>query len=236
MFIILYLSLVLSVQYSVVNNVLTISGSGSITMSGVRSKGDYSKLTQVIIEEGPQSIGDASFMWCQSLTSIQIPKSVTSITSPFYGCSSLSSIIVDPKNPNFVSDEEGFLYSKNYEELYRAPCRKSISIREGVKTLKHYSFAMGNGYSYDNITLPNSLENIESEPFYGFIAGKVLFRETPLLQSMKGFAYSSISQMTIPKSCTSIETNGIRHTTVGSFVFQYHHTCHLHLLSNKTYY
>ena len=222
-----------SIQYSVLNNELTISGSGTVTQFGVRSKGDYTKLTKVIIEEGPEAIEAHSFLLCTSLVSIEISKTVTSITSPFYGCSKLSSIIVDPENPNYVSDEEGFLYSKNYEDLYRAPCRKSLSIREGVKTLKHYSFAMARKYSYTDITFPNSLENIEDVPFYGFNTGKFLFRETPLLESMKGFGYCSISTLTIPKSCIYLSKEGFDHTTIGEIVFQ--ETSSLEIVESKAF-
>ena len=56
---------------------------------------DCESLTSIEIPDSVTSIGTGAFQYCESLTSIEIPDSVTSIgDSAFYGCESLTSIVM----------------------------------------------------------------------------------------------------------------------------------------------
>ena len=67
-------------------------------------------LTNVILSGG-SSIGGCAFYWCNGLTSITIPNSVTSIKkNAFYGCESLNNLIFKGTRAqwNAISKESGW--------------------------------------------------------------------------------------------------------------------------------
>ena len=52
-----------------------------------------------------RKIGKSAFKNCKSLTKIEIPASVVSISdAPFRGCENMKSIKADPKNKHFKSE------------------------------------------------------------------------------------------------------------------------------------
>lgn len=77
-------------SYTLEDNVLTISGSGSLGNSAFDSNKD---IVSVIIEDGVTSIGNYAFKGCARLESVSIPASVSTIGNyAFYGCSSLATV------------------------------------------------------------------------------------------------------------------------------------------------
>ena len=87
------------------------------------------------------SIGDEAFSGCSSLTSINIPSSVTSIGyQAFSGCSSLTAITVDKSNPNY-SSENNVLFSKKDKILIRAGFGlEKYDIPSWVTSIGKYAF------------------------------------------------------------------------------------------------
>ena len=87
--------------------------------------GDYAfqncnSLKSVAIGNSVTSIGDVAFYGCSSLTSITIPDSVISIGNyVFYGCSSLTSITI----PDSVTEIGGHAFNRctSLEEVYCKP-------------------------------------------------------------------------------------------------------------------
>ena len=77
---------------------------------------DCSSLTSVEIPNSVTSIGDGVFYGCWSLTSVEIPNSVTSIGSfTFRDCSSLTSVEIG--NSVTSIGEYAFLYCENLKKL-----------------------------------------------------------------------------------------------------------------------
>ena len=100
------------------------------------------------------SIGDRAFGNCSSLTSIDIPSSVTSIGgSAFQECSSLASIDI----PNSVTKIEGYTFCA-------CTALTSITIPNSVTSIGNEAFRGCTGLT--SITIPNSVTSIGSQAFY----------------------------------------------------------------------
>ncbi|MBP0970497.1 MAG: leucine-rich repeat domain-containing protein, partial [Oscillospiraceae bacterium] len=80
------------------------------------------KLTSVTLPDSLTRIGVGAFAGCTHLTDITIPKNVTSIASPalFSYCDALRSIAVDPDNTAYAS-ADGVLFNKDLTQLLRYP-------------------------------------------------------------------------------------------------------------------
>lgn len=70
---------------TIVDSVLTISGTGAMADYNFTTSAPWNSLRdqikKVIIETGVTTIGDCAFYNCNSLTTVSIPNSVTSIVS-----------------------------------------------------------------------------------------------------------------------------------------------------------
>lgn len=120
-------------------------------------------LTQINIPEGVTSIGDYAFLMCGSLTQLTIPDSVTFIEgNPFQYTS--AEIQVSSKNP-IISVIDGVVFNKEGTRLIACPCNKvgAYEIPEGVREIGAHAFQNCNNLSY--VTIPDSVESLEGNPF-----------------------------------------------------------------------
>lgn len=98
-------------NWSIEENVLTISGNGAMEISSLGYIQPWSEVTKIIIENGVTNIGDYVFFNCVSLTDITIPESVTNIgPGAFYNCRSLTSITI----PDSVTSVGGLAGQKHF--------------------------------------------------------------------------------------------------------------------------
>ena len=105
------------------------------------------------IKDGTKTIADYAFYGCESITSIEIPNSVTSIgEDAFDKCSNLTSIEI----PNSVTSigDGAFEDCSNLTNVTILNCSSSI----GSKTFKNCS-------NLANIVIPDSISNIECNAF-----------------------------------------------------------------------
>ena len=110
-------------------------------------------LTNIIIPESVTNIGEHAFSCCDSLTSINIPDSVTSIGDwAFSNCNSLTSINI----PDSVTTIGDFAFS-------RCISLKSIVIPNSVTSIGDYAFSNCN--SLTNINIPDSVTTIGHRAF-----------------------------------------------------------------------
>ena len=113
-----------------------------------------SSLTSIEIPDSVTSIGDYAFSGCGSLTSIEIPDSVTSIgSSAFEGCSNLRSVLI----PNGVKSIGGYAF-------YGCNKLTSIEIPDSVISVGGATF--WNCDSLTTIKLSNNLISIGDYAFY----------------------------------------------------------------------
>ncbi|MBQ3604592.1 MAG: leucine-rich repeat protein [Clostridia bacterium] len=104
---------------------------------------------------------------CESLTSLTIPASVTSIVCSFKSCSSLTEIIVEEGNTNYVSDEYGVLYTASFAALKSYPVasvRESYTVNEATETIAKNAFSYNENLK--TVILPEGVEKIQGDAFY----------------------------------------------------------------------
>ncbi|MDE5790630.1 MAG: leucine-rich repeat protein [Muribaculaceae bacterium] len=166
--------------------------SRDITVVGIgdRAFRFCSSLTSVEIPNSITSIGNNAFSGCSSLTSIEIPNSVTSIDSEaFSGCSSLTSIEI----PNSVTSIGDYAFS-NCSSL------TLIEIPNSVTSIGDYAFS--NCSSLTLIEIPNSVTSIGDYAFSNCSALTQikLSENLPYLSHGVVQNCSSLTSLTIPGS------------------------------------
>ena len=111
-------------------------------------------LTSIEIPDSVTSIGDYAFRFCERLTSIEIPDSVTSIgDSAFYWCSGLTSIEI-PGSVTSIGDS-AFRYCDSLA---------SIEIPDSVTSIGDYAFE--DCESLTSIEIPDSVTSIGVAAFF----------------------------------------------------------------------
>ncbi len=142
-------------------------------------------LTSISIPDSVTSIGSGAFKGCSSLTSVTIPNSVTSIGGmAFSGCSSLKEVYITDLaswcNINFDSiDANPLYYAKN---LYiNRELVTDLVIPDNVTSIGYWAFS--GCRSLTSVTIPKSVTSIGSSAFSGC---------------------NSLTSVAIPNSVTSI--------------------------------
>ena len=153
-----------------------------------------SSLTSIEIPFSVTSIGEYAFSGCSSLTSIEIPSSVTSIgMCAFSDCSSLTSIEI----PSSVTSIGEYVFSD-------CSSLTSIEIPSSVTSIGDYAF--NNCDSLTSIEIPSSVTNIGDYAFSG--CSNLTSIEIPSsVTSIGEYAFAwcrNLTSIDIPSSVTSI--------------------------------
>lgn len=161
---------------------VTISGTSyAVKKIGANSMREAPELTNVIIPEGLEVIGNSCFAFCKGLTNIVLPSTVNSIEDwAFYDCSGLQSINIPNGVPAIT------------EHTFQQTGLKSITLPASVKSLKVCAFQ--NATNLASINLENVTE-IVAWALYGtaittanisnvFTIGSEAFKLCPNLASV----------------------------------------------------
>ena len=144
------------ITYSIEDSVLTISGTGSVTVKNINHlfpQTDVANIRTVTINEGITDIADYSFQFFGQITSINLPESLTSIgKGAFYSCTGLTSITL-PAQISEIS-EAAFL---NCSSL------NSISFKGNITSIGFVAFSECT--SLNSFTVPSTISNIGSRVF-----------------------------------------------------------------------
>lgn len=152
-------------------------------------------LSSVEIPNSVTTIGGSAFRDCTGLSSVTIPNSVTTIDdSAFRGCASLSSVEI----PNSVT----YL---GYFAFYECIGLTSVKISNSITRINNCTFFGCSSLS--SVTIPNSIQNIGSQAFQecdGLIDVKIPNSVTTI--SDNAFCDCiSLASLSIPSSVTKIE-------------------------------
>ncbi|MDR2764060.1 MAG: leucine-rich repeat domain-containing protein [Tannerella sp.] len=148
-----------SLEWSIENNTLTISGTGAMDDYDYESDGDITtapwgvSFTSVIIKQGVTSIGEFAFAACSGLTSVTFPNSLTDIEgAAFAACSGLTSITL-PNSLTSIGDG-AFLGCSGLT---------SITLSNSLTSIGDGAFMDCSGLT--SVSLPNSLTSIGKKTF-----------------------------------------------------------------------
>lgn len=168
-------------------------------------------LETVSFENGSkiETIKSRAFSGCTSLKNISISKSITTLDSAaFYNCSALEEINIEAGNNSYMSDE-GIVYSLPDYDIYITPASRtgSYKLHSGTKKLTR-EYYEGNK-TITTLTLPSSIEIIDTYAFNGCEAlGSITLSSK--LSTINSYAFrdcTSLEEISIPKSVTSISSN-----------------------------
>ena len=163
-------------------------------------KGVMPANTKIDIKEGTKGIAGEAFMYCSSLSSVNIPNSVTNIgMNAFYGCSSLTSVNIPS---SVASIREGTFHG--------CSSLTSISIPNSVTSIGAEAFSGCSSLTF--VDLPNSVTSIETRTFDGC---------TSLTSFSIPYSVTNIGIQTFERcsSLSSLICNALIPPTVGSWVF-----------------
>ena len=140
------------------------------------------------------AIKDYAFVYCDTISDITIPNSVTSIgTFAFAYCSNLTSVTI----PDSVTSIADFAFSDCYSLV-------SVTIPDSVTSIGDYAFDSCS--SLVSVTIPNSVESIGNSAFsWCSSLESVTIPDSVTSIGSDAFEYcSSLESVVIPDSVTSI--------------------------------
>ena len=172
---------------------------------------------KIIIPEGVKNLKKRVFSYNENITSISIPASLTNLNTEnpnypeevlFAGCTNLTSVEVDQKNPIY-SSYNNVIYDKNKTKLIR--CSEGYSgdvvIPNTVKSIDAWAFAYCK--KVNSINVPNTVDNIGEYAFCGCrkitkinIPSKLTSISNGLFDNCKG-----LTNVVLPKGINSIGKN-----------------------------
>ncbi|MBE5742850.1 MAG: hypothetical protein E7360_06025 [Clostridiales bacterium] len=153
-----------------------------------------SSLTSIEIPDSVTSIGSAAFSYCDSLTSVVIPDSVTSIgDSAFYKCYNLTSVVI----PDSVT-------SIGFYAFYSCDNLTSVVIPDSVTSIGEYAFYDCDGLT--SVVIGDSVNSIAERAFYNcYNLTNVVIPDSVTSIGEYSFSYcDNLTSVVIPDSVTSI--------------------------------
>ncbi len=169
---------------------LTVSGTGAMkeySTTYIPWRSVRSEIKSVSIGDGVTSVCNYAFYDCANLAEISIAATVTQIgTLAFAQSPSITAFSVDSENPNYSSDIYGVLFDKNFTQLIQYPSgnnQANYEVPASVTAVYEDSFRFAKNIT--GVSLPDGLESIGEEAFYG----------------------SGLTSVTIPSCVTSIGKN-----------------------------
>ena len=189
---------IVSNEYAVGRGIISFDGDvtkiGYIAFHGCRS------LTAISIPHSVTSIGNDTFAYC-SLTSFELPNSVTRYSGSLRACSVLESIVVEPGNPSYDSRGGCNAIIETATNTLIEGCKNTV-IPNSVTHIGHGAFEECSGLT--SIIIPNSVTDIDT---YGFRDTGLTSIDIPNSVTSIGygaFCHTKLTSVSIPASVVSL--------------------------------
>jgi hypothetical protein len=184
---------------------ITIPGSVS-TIGANAFKGCTSLATITFAENNNTTftIENGAFDDCASLTSIYLPANVSSLPG-FSGCTNLSSVTIDPANPNFKTEAD-IIYNPTMTVLYYCANNKGdVTIPATVTEIAGGAFV--NNTAITSIIIPATVTKIGGSAFSGCTnLATITFEDRTAGLEIGEYAFmgTAITSITLPEQVTSL--------------------------------
>ncbi|MBQ4058346.1 MAG: leucine-rich repeat domain-containing protein [Lachnospiraceae bacterium] len=195
------------------------------------------KIPSIIVVEGRQYtvtvIEEKAFYWCDALTKIELPNTITAIKKKAFvgtqlkeieipnsvmeldatalnACTDLTNIIISKDNPKYSSDKQGCVYNKNKTRLiFAVYAVDDVVIPKTVKVIGEYAF---DTTMLKSVKIPNSVKTIETNAF-GYCSRLKSANIPNSVKVIEGWAF---------EYCDGLEkvTIGKNVTTIGKYAFE----------------
>jgi len=147
-------------------------------------------------------LGKGAYVFEHDITSLYIPASYEVIAdAALMYTDTLKSLIVDPKNPNYVS-VDNLLYTKHEKTLlYIPPTRTSVTIDPDTRAI---GYAVFNDMKFDTLLIPGSVKSIDVFGFGWTEVNELILEDGLEFVNHSGFRYAKIPKVVLPKTITSL--------------------------------
>jgi hypothetical protein len=180
------------------------------TIIGSSAFADCSGFTgTLMIPSVVTTIGDGAFSGCSGFTgTLILPNSVITIgNGAFMNCRKISNIVISESITNIVTSAFGM-------QEYGALISGDLIIPNGVTTIGAYAFARG--YFNGKLSLPASITQLDTEPWYGCTFFTILDIAPGYSYSNLNFSFSqNFTSLSLNSSIINL-TNGTKTMTIGS--------------------
>ncbi|WP_418543217.1 leucine-rich repeat protein [Parabacteroides goldsteinii] len=187
------------------SKVKSVTITGDVTGIVENAFSGCSNLTQVTITAaGITGIGAAAFQNTKSLTTIEIPASVTTIGNAAFAGSGISTFTVAESGSSFKTDTDSkaLLTSDGKTLVVFAPkATGSYTIPDGVETIGPFSFESS---ALTSIVIPSSVKTIGESAFFRSALTSIEIGEAVETIGAMAFFSSALTSIVIPESVKTI--------------------------------
>lgn len=218
------------------SKVKSVTITGDVTEIVENAFASCSNLTQVTITAtGITSIGASAFQNTKSLTTIEIPASVTTIGNAAFAGSGISTFTVAESGSSFKTDTDSkaLLTSDGKTLVVFAPkATGSYTIPDEVETIGPYSFESS---ALTSLVIPSSVKTIRESAFFRSALTSIEIGEAVETIGAMAFFSSALTSIVIPESVknigeaafsqssalTTVTFEGETAPTIGAGIFAY---------------
>lgn len=187
------------------SKVKSVTITGDVTEIIMNAFASCSNLTRVTITAtGITGIGGAAFRNTESLTTIEIPASVTTIGVFAFSGSGINTFTVAKDNKSFKAVDDGKALLTNEDKTlfaFAPSATGSYTIPSWVETIGPYSFY---STAITSLEIPSTVTTIEESAFESSALTSFVIPESVTTIGDAAFMRSALTSIVIPSSVTSI--------------------------------